>query len=227
MVLCLILCALAAANAQKPSILSGDEILSRIEANFSGIEDYTVDLDVAVDLDRLKVPRMRATMYFKSPDKTRFVSEGFALLPKEGLGFTPGSLRSRFTVEDIRPDSAGVKLMVAPRNDRTRLRKIFLTVDTTRWTVHAMAVPQFDGRRMDAQFDYRRTQGHWLPERLQVTFRADTTEHDPPDPFGQFPTNPRPSQIPRQGTITVRYEEYKLNSGLKNELFEQEKPPQD
>ena len=57
--------------AQKGSVatgLSGEDILKKMEANSAGIQDYTVLLDVAVDLERLKVPSMRVTMYFKKPE---------------------------------------------------------------------------------------------------------------------------------------------------------------
>lgn len=206
--------------AQKGSSLSGAQILNNIEANYSGIQDYSVSLDVTVDLERLNVPKMKATMYFKQPDKTHFVSEGFALLPKEGIGFTPGSLSSRFDVESVKEEGLQYILSLKLKTDRTKLRKAFVVVNSTNWSVSQITTPQFDGRQVSATFDYQRVEGHWLPATLSVTFSSDTTDAEPADPFGQMPGAVRSSQIPRKGTITIRYSDYKINTGLTDDTFE-------
>jgi outer membrane lipoprotein-sorting protein len=217
-VLGLLLSSLLAVGSAQPS---GEEILKKIEANYAGIQDYSVALDVAVDLERLKVPKMKATMYFKQPDKVHFVSEGFALLPKEGVGFTPKSLSSRFDVESVKEEKERSQyvLTLKLRSDRTRLRKTFVLVDSKNWTVASITTPHFDGRQMKAAFDYQRVAGYWLPASLNVTFSSDTTETEP-DPFGQMPGAVRSSQIPRKGSISVRYSDYKINTGLTDEVFE-------
>lgn len=202
---------------------SGEQILKNIEANYSGVQDYTVSLDVAVDLDRLKVPRMKATMYFKQPDKTHFVSEGFALLPKEGIGFTPGSLSKRFDIESVKEENTEYLLTLKLKADRTKLRKAFVVVNARNWTVSQITTPQIDGRQIKAEFTYQRIENHWLPAQLAVSFSSDTTETESSDVFGQPPTGQRPSQMPRKGSIKVQYFDYHLNTGLKDELFEEKK----
>ncbi len=215
----LLSCLLAVGSAQP----SGEEILKKIEANYAGIQDYSVSLDVAVDLERLKVPQMKATMHFKQPDKVHFESEGFALLPKEGVGFTPKSLSSRFDVESVKEEKERSQyiLTLKLRSDRTKLRKTFVLVDSKNWTVSQITTPQFDGRQMTAEFEYQQIETHWLPAQLTVTFSSDTTETEPPDAFGQLPAAQRSSQIPRTGTIKIRYSDYRLNTGLNDDVFQQ------
>ncbi len=213
----------ASVFAQKLLPLSGEQILKNIEANYTGIEDYTVTLDVAVDLDRLKVPKMQATMFYKKPDKIRFKSEGFALLPKEGVGFTPGSLNARFVVLNVEEhkEQHEYHLTMALKSDKTKLRRAIAIVNAANWTVSSIVTPQRDARQMSASFEYGRIDGHWLPVQLSVAFTADTTEKEPPDPFGQMPGAQRTSQVPRKGSIAVRYSDYRLNTGLKDDVFEQ------
>jgi hypothetical protein len=204
---------------------SGDQILKNIEANYAGIQDYTVALDVTVDLERLKVPKMKATMYFKQPDKIHFVSEGFALLPKEGLGFTPGRLSTRFEVANVEAQEAQYYLTTTLKNDKAKLRKAFFTINASNWTVASITTPlptsRDDGRQMNATFTYHRVDGHWLPATLNVTFSSDTADTEPTDPFAQMPGALRSTQIPRKGSIAVRYSDYKINTGLSDEVFEQ------
>ncbi len=217
------LIAVASAFAQKPVLLSGDQILKNIEANYDGIQDYTVKLDVAVDIERLKVPKMQATMFYKKPDKTRFKSDGFAMLPKEGIGFTPGTLSARFQVLSVeeKRELKQYHLTMALKSDKAKLRRAIAIVNATNWTVANIVTPQRDGRQMSAEFKYGRVAGHWLPSQLNVSFSTDTTEHEAADPFGQIPGAQRISQLPRKGSISVHYSDYQLNTGLKDEVFEE------
>ena len=66
-----------------------DSILDRVKEEFNKIDDYTVDVKIKVDVDFLKMPDREAKIFFKKPDKIHIESEGFAMLPKEGLNFSP------------------------------------------------------------------------------------------------------------------------------------------
>ncbi len=69
-----------------------DELINSVITNYNRVKDYEVDVEIKVDVDFLKVPDAKAKIYFKQPDKIRLKSEGFALLPKEGLDFSPAAL---------------------------------------------------------------------------------------------------------------------------------------
>lgn len=216
--------ALAAGLAfgQKLAALSGEQILKKIEENFARVQDYTVTLDVRVDLDRLKVPEMKATMYFKQPDKMHFESEGFALLPKEGLGLAAGSLSARFDVEGVREENHLLHVSLKRKQDKAGVRPILLTVNPATWTVEQVTTSLRDGRVMTAVFEHQVLDGYRLPRSLTVTFAYDSTNVEPPDLFSQLPQNQRSPQIPRQGTIRITYTDYKLNTGLSDTLFTKE-----
>jgi outer membrane lipoprotein-sorting protein len=218
----------AGAAAQRQARLpEGDEILERMARGFEGVEDYTVTIDAVAELERLNVPPMTATMYYKRPDKVHFDSKGFALLPREGVALNPERLRARFTAVAVAPETLGgrsvLRLTLKPRNDRTGLRELFLDVDSSRWTPERLVSPQFDGRTMTATLTHARVQGHWLPSELLVRFtstRADTAA-EPPAEGGPGATRPAP---PRRGAVTVRYSSYRLNTGLSDDLFTRPDP---
>ena len=69
-----------------------DEILKNVITNFNKVNDYVVDVNIKVDVDFLKVPETKAKIYFKQPDKVHLEAEGFAMLPKNGMEFSPSSL---------------------------------------------------------------------------------------------------------------------------------------
>ncbi len=205
--------------------LTGEEILKKVESQVAEVQDYTVSLDVTVDLERLNVPPMHVTMYYKKPDKVRFVSDGFALLPKEGIGIGAGGLVSKYSVENVGEKvEEGVKgytLTLRPKDDRTKIRQVYLRVDAEHWTVRRAVSPLFDGRTMRAVFSYEEHDGYWLPSSLTVTFNPG--ENDTLD--ASFLDNTRrwrQPQLPRSGTINIRYSDYDINTGLGDEVFEQE-----
>ena len=223
--LALLLCAGAAGQSPLPR---GEEVLDRLAAGFEGIEDYTVSMDVVADIDRLKVPPMKVTMYWKRPDRVHFDAEGFALLPREGVALNPETLRTRFTPTAVSRDTLDgrevLRVTLKPKSDRTGLREFFLDVDPSRWTPERMVTPLFDGRTMTATLTHGRVEGRWLPSALVVRFTSTVVDTAAEGQAEAATPAVRPA-TPRRGTVTVRYSGYRLNGGLSDDLFSEEERP--
>lgn len=207
-----------------PPDTGGAMILERVAAQVEELQDYVVTLDVTTSVERLSVPPMTATMYFKKPDKVHFESKGFAILPREGLSMNPALLPERFLVDSVDADTlAGkrvVRMAMRPRSDQARTRRMMLYVDPQRWTAEKFTTAGIDGRTMSALFTYARVDRFWLPSKLVVEFSAaaDTTavpqwEQSAPGLTGRASF--------RGGTIEVRYSGYQVNTGLDEAIFEQ------
>jgi|WetSurMetagenome_2_1015567.scaffolds.fasta_scaffold29654_3 outer membrane lipoprotein-sorting protein len=214
------------AFAQKPT---GEEVLRNAEQNFHDVKDYTVTLDIVADIERVKVPPMHATMYFKQPEKVHFDSKGFVFLPREGMGVQFGQLTQRYAVDSVGRETAdGVvqyRLVLHPRDEKAVIRRMFMWVDGKRWTPERLLIPQADGRAVEAAFTYQQIDRFWLPRELVVSFSTpekDTTAAAPnTNPFMRsLPAGPRGNT--RTGKITVRYSEYRVNTGLSDSLFTSE-----
>lgn len=207
---------------------SGEEILTKVQESFSGVHDYKATLDVAVDMDRLKVPAMKVVLYFKQPDKVHFESEGFAMLPREGVAFNPARFLSRYTVEGVSTEDSGdaqlYRLVLSPKDNRSAARRLFLFVDPQKWTVVRLQTPLVDGRTMTAGFRYRNVSGFSFPEEVRVEFAAP--EADTSGGSADLPVPMSRPQIPRTGTIIIKYSEVRVNTGLSDDIFERQSTPQ-
>jgi outer membrane lipoprotein-sorting protein len=216
-----ILPALIVALGGAPSLhLSGEAILKRVEASLANVQDYSVTLDVTPDVERVNAPPMHLQMYYKHPDKFHFESDGFALLPREGLAFNVARILSRFSVEEVGDGEtpASVQIVLRPKNDAIRVGKLTICVDTTLWRPTVITSVLLGGRTMTARFEYERYDGYVMPSLLIVQLTsppADTTDAPITMP-GAIPRAP----MPRSGTITIRYSNYKINIGLSDDLFE-------
>jgi len=214
--------AIALARGADPS---GETILRNVDARLASVRDYTVTLDVVADIERLNVPPMHATMYFKQPDKVHLDAEGFAMLPREGLQPVFSKLLVRFSVASVGKDTVGGmpvrRVVLEPRSERTFPRKLTIDVNTERWTPERIVTAGSGDRVATITFAYVQVEGVWLPSEMKAAFSVATPDSAEPD----MPAGPmRPSQAPRKGTVTVTFSNYRVNSGLSDDIFSKDSP---
>jgi outer membrane lipoprotein-sorting protein len=201
--------------------LSGEQILRNIETARAAVKDYTVLIDIVADVERVKVPPMKAKMYFKYPDKVHFDSKGFALLPKEGLALNPENLIRLYSVGRVSRDTLdGVPeytLDLRANSEKTRIQRMTVSANPARWTIDRVQIRRGWDRLMTMEFRYDRVETHWLSSEVIASFSMaqDSTESGSVDPS----TPMRPPQTPRTGKIVMRFSEYQVNTGLSDSLF--------
>ncbi len=204
---------------------SGEEILRKVEEQLAPVNDYTADLVAEVDMQRLRVPRMKATLYFKKPDKVHFEASGFAMLPREGFALNPTWLRQNFDATFAGSDTIDArilyKLQLAAKDKSTRIRQLFLWVDTERWTVAKFETIPYEGRNLTVTFRYAQQGSVFLPDTMHAVFGFVGTEPD--SLSGIYQAKPQLREMMGQvrgGTMTVVYSNYRINTGLSDTLFE-------
>jgi outer membrane lipoprotein-sorting protein len=214
-------------RGQRVGTLTAQQIMENLAGTFSDVTDLTVSLEADVSMERLRVPRMKVTMYFKKPDRVRFVSESFAMVPREGIFVNPELLRSRYEARLLGEEEVEGKtcfrLQLTPRAADVRQRQIVIWVDRATWTLARTQSVPYEGRSVTIDFVYERVDSrYWLPVRTTAVF-ASSGE----DTLGQAlqPEIPAAQQFSelrrpmRSGTITIRYAGYVVNAGLSDELF--------
>jgi hypothetical protein len=207
-----------------------EAILNKVKAEFSKIEDYTVDIKVKVDVDFLKMPDREAKIYYKQPDKIHIQSEGFAMLPKEGLNFSPLSLlNSNYTSFYVREDTLNKivtsVIKVIPLDGRSDVILSTLWVDTKRDLILKVESSRKPEGTFTIDMDYLKTEkGFWLPSSLVFTFSIDRSIL--PRKFN-FDTDSdlkkamEDSTKVQTGKVFIDYSNYKVNTGLSDEIFTQ------
>ena len=216
-------------HAQKRSAaLNGTNILASVVKVFAEVRDFVATIDAEINMERVQVPKMHATMYFKRPDKIHFTSQGFLLIPRDGLTLNPAVLSERYDASFIAEDTLEgrrlYKLQLAAKDKKTKLRQMYAWIDPAHWTVSRIETIPYEGRTLSIVFTYEFLQDKcWLPSKLVVTFGTtsegekitdDSTNHQ----MGQFSQMHR--SMPRNGSITIRYSDYKINVGLDDSIFE-------
>ena len=212
-----------------PQSKDPDEILEGVKAAFKKIVDYEVDIRVKIDVDFLKVPDSEAKLYFKQPNKIHVESKKFALLPRQGLDFSPlGLLSVKYTAlyeqeDTIRNIPTSVVKIIPLGNDGDIILSTFW-VDQFRNLIIRLESTKKPTGTFTIDFTYEKYDEHYeLPSQMEFTFTVDRMMF-PRGMDGQSDADDDGDKKSDSttGKVYITYANYKVNQGLPDELFETE-----
>ena len=205
---------------------SGTTILENAERVFEPVRDFIVSIEASVKMERLSVPNMQVTMYFKRPDKVHFTSNGFMMIPREGIVFNPEGLRKKYNVGKTSLDTMdGIlfyKLELRTKKLNSPEHDMIAWVNAADWTIGKMEMMPYDGRRVMLRFTYMLLQGIYnLPARLEIIFTsqgANTAADSIPDVQKQPGGMPHMGHL--SGSAVMTYTNYRINQGIDDSVFQ-------
>ena len=203
--------------------VSAAQILQNVKNQFDVVKDYTVTLKITAEMERMQIPEMLVTLYFKQPDKIHIESKNFAMIPREAVGLNPAQLIDKFDAALVATEQRGsgtvykLRLISKPEKGKP-VRESYIWVDGSRWVVTRFESTPSDVRKVAVDLEYETVDGKYiLPSKVEA--RMDTQQ--PPDSSTERMYNPQ--RMPRKGTASVMYSDYKVNTGLSDEIFEKKK----
>lgn len=207
------------------------KLLDEVKNHFSEVEDYSVDASINIDVNFLKVPESKAKIYFKQPDKIKMESDGFALLPKQGINFAPSKLlKDDYTAIYIRAEQFENKpvsvIKVVPNNDKGGIILSTLWVDDASRIIRKVETTTREAGTIELILRYNGNEKIGLPSEAKFSFKVNSVEI-PAAISGEF-ANPdenksRHSEKDMSGTVVIKYSNYKINIGLKADFFSDSK----
>jgi outer membrane lipoprotein-sorting protein len=205
----------------------GARTLDDLQKKYSNLKDYTVDVNVHFDVEGFKAPDMQAKLYCKPPDRMKIESKRIFFLPKEGGTFNPFMFNKEdFEVkflERLTYDGRNaVKLKLTPQKRKLNAQDFILTVDTDRHLIREMNTSSSDGREVKVLIEYGHFSDFDLPTRIELHLNVQFSESMEIRDFG-------PSAQPARrvtGRVDITYSNYKVNSGLSDQIFDKTGSPQ-
>jgi len=196
--------------------------LDALGRKYSGLKDYTVDVHVHFDIEGFKAPDMQAKLYFKTPDKMKIESKRVFFLPKEGGYFNPFMFKKEeFEIrllERLTYDSRkAVKLKLTPKKMKGTTQDFVLTIDTDYNLIREMNISSFEGREVKALIEYDKFNDFELPKRIELQLDIPFNESREIKDFGQ--STQKTKRV--TGKVEITYSNYKVNSGLSDEIFKE------
>jgi outer membrane lipoprotein-sorting protein len=210
----------AAAQLSSAQTPTAAEILHNMKNQFDLVKDYTATLKVAVDMERMQIPEMVVTMYFKQPDKIYIEAKNFAMVPREIVGLNPAQLIDKYDAtvagSERKENTTVYKLRMLSKPEKGKpVRESYIWVDGARWVVtHYESTPS-DVRKVTVDLEYATVEGKYtLPSKIEA--RMDSQQ--PADSSAEKMYGPQ--RLPRKGTASIVYSDYKVNTGLSDEIFQ-------
>lgn len=213
-----------------PQSNDANKIIEKVKQKFNTIKDYEVDVNVDVDVEFLKVPKSNARILFKQPNKVKIISEGFALLPKEGLNFSPHSLFNKestnlFEKEDIYNGFKIYIIKVIPLGESKEIILSTLWIDKDEFIIRKVESTTKLNGTFTIELNYNKNITNY-PLASEMIFNFNFSNIAIPKGLDNDSEDERPRKKKNKltkGKVTVSYSNYKVNVGLDDKLFD-EKP---
>lgn len=203
-------------------------ILDSLKAKVMAINDYQVDLEIEVDVDFINMPVKHAQMFFKQPDKIKFKSDEFIMIPKKGLNNPIRKILDEpFTA--IYVDSENIEGQMVDVIKIIPLGKKPDIVLAT-WYIsqsNGLIVRSENNTRNDGTFNVDFAYGPEsiaLPQMMTITFEIEKLSL-PMKFIGKtsgMEIDKTKMDGPQQGKVYIRFSNYLINLGLKDESFNEE-----
>lgn len=208
---------------------NSEEIINGIVVNFNKVKDYQVDVNIKVDVEFLKVPNSKAKIYFKQPDKVHLESEGFALLPKDGLDFSPSILaKKNYTAiyeKEVILDGVNTSIVkIIPTGDQGNVILSTLWIDQKKQLIRKVESTTKTNGTFTINFSYDENLKYPLPEKIIFSFNLD--QMNIPKVFNDDPNSDQPKKKNKRlnsttkGQVTIFYSNYIINKGIPDSIFE-------
>jgi hypothetical protein len=194
--------------------------LDSFERKYSGLKDYTVDVSVHFDIEALQAPDMQAKLYYKSPDKMKVESKGVFFFPRDAGYFNPSKFKPEdFVIQLLEhltyEGRNAVRLQLTPKEMKKTNQRFVLTLDIDRNLILRINTLTVEGREITATVDYGKFEDFELPTHIKLQFNLPQFEANEGRDF--IPFGPKAKRV--TGKVEITYSNYKVNSGLSDEIF--------
>ncbi|MCK5087314.1 MAG: hypothetical protein KAQ90_07330 [Melioribacteraceae bacterium] len=203
-------------------------ILKKVENEFAKIEDYQVNIKIIVDVDFLKVPESYAKIYYKKPDKYKMESDGFALLPKQGMNLSPakllgGNYSAIYVNKEVLDNDSTHVIKVIPMGESTDVVLSTLWIDPARNVIRKIETTTKTTGTVVIELHYSDTSFITLPSEVTFLFNLSNVKI-PIMPGVESDENQSIKKKSKKliGTVTVKYDNYIVNEGLDDSIFNED-----
>ena len=207
-----------------------DFILKNVKNEFNTVKDYVADIKIKVDVKILKIPETKAKIYFKQPDKMHIESEGFAMIPRRGLDFSPTSLlKDKYSAFYQKVDFIdGIKtavVKVVPLEDNSNVILSTLWIDQNRNVIRKIESTTKTNGTFIINLSYNSNNKYPLPDSLIFQFDMSRVDLAPKqfNDGSEKGSNNKKSLAGMVGKVFITYSNYIINKGIPDSIFEEKK----
>lgn len=188
--------------------VTGDQVVAAVKSKFDPIKDYKADITMNLKGPGVSLNNMKMTLYFKKPNKIHIEA-------KEGMGVVPPGNYFGNPIDELTKNKKAVYVRSEKRNGadchvvrldpaqkQSNEPSILVWVDKAKSVIVAIESPDHG---LKSNWTYTKVDGkYYLPSQISA-------EMDAPSQSGK----------PQKATTTIKFNNYKVNKGISDKVFEQ------
>ncbi len=196
-------------------------------SNWERIEDYEVDIKLALDIPGFRMPSRKIHYLYKAPDKSKVEVKGFAIVPKQGIQPFFTFLRDSLDLKVISDTLVSGKAVYEVALEDTFMNqagKISFFVDQMNGNIYQAWVTHDEQEFFRLKSQYDEVDGIYLPTSTEISMTFPP-EFKNMQRLGKKPTDMREfeSQMTDEwlnGSISIKFKNYKVNRGIPDYKFD-------
>lgn len=211
--------------------INPDSLILKVKQKLELIKDYKADIEIHLDVDFIKMPDKHAKMFFKQPDKVRFISDEFIMLPKRGIGVSTRNVLkddylALFSGEERINGKAHAIVKIIPEGNKSDLVLSTLWINTENALVSKVENTTRDNGSYLIYLGYS-DPGVELPTEIKISFRVKNLKI-PLKFIGKNSTVDKDKlkmDGNKEGSVSIKLRYFDINKGIEDSFFEEENNP--
>lgn len=224
-----LLITLAFTNLNKISAQMSDpyKIIDHVKSVNNQVKDYIADVEIEVDVDFINIPVKHATIYFKSPDKVKFKSDDFFMIPKRSIhnasrNLLKGEYSAIYVGYEILNTKDHYVIKIIPLEKKPDIIMATWWVDTTHFLISKIESNTRKNGTYTINFTYNDPLIS-LPAMMIVSFEIEIMKI-PLKFIGKssgVDMKDLNSEGKQTGNVYLRFSNYKINTGIDNSFYDE------
>ena len=208
--------------------ITSQAIVDSVKTRYGLIQDYSVQVKLSVEMPGFRMPRKRIKLFFKQPDKLKIESDGFAMVPRQGIG-VKAILDSLTAIEVIGAETLVEHpcwVLSGSGREGDLQFETSVWVDQQDWVIRQIKSTVDTAQVAQIELEYSLIdQRYLLPIKTTVMIdmpQLMATRMNHYDPDGPaFPPAKSSEKGNRSGKVTLEFNRYRVNRGLKDSFFKE------
>lgn len=209
---------------------SPNTILNAVYNKMMKAKDYTVQLNITVDLPFIKMRPVEAKVYFKQKDKFKVESKNIAIIPRQSFDQLTKMLNDTNAFTAVKSGSekigntAVTVISIIPSSDTGDLILGKLWIDTKQHLVMKSQLTTKSNGTILAEYTYGSQIDFGLPDNM--IFTVDVKKFKIPKSVTADINNTKKEESTKdkkKGKIYIKLYNYQVNKGIDNAVFKKNK----
>ena len=226
--------------ANDPSLANVERVINKTQKQFEKAFDYQVTMKIELKVPGFRMPKKKYKVFFKQPNKLKIKSRGFGMLPKTGIFTSPKdnfdnlkNMRLISTNNDngkvyIKGEVIVDSLKLKMPNEYAKLGfkpTVTVKIDTNNWVINNIITELDTLKLVEIKNTYKKVDNNYImPSASTVQYfikdakLSGWLKKDITSIVGKNPLEKSNDMV--EGKISIIYEDYMINKGIKDKIFD-------